>query len=186
MLPLLVFLFLFPMLFFTACVNDMEKVKKVTQQDTLPIEVVRDIEVIYSDSGLVQAKLTGPVMEHYLGDNPYIEFPEGVHVEFYDNMMNVESELTSKYAISYENEKKMEARNDVVVINKKGEELKTELLIWEEKTQKIHTPEFVTITTADEIMYGDGFEANQDFTKYKIINIEGTMLINDENSTEDP
>lgn len=164
----------------------MEKVKQVTKKDTLPLEVARDIEVIYSDSGEVQAKLTGPLMEHYVGESPYIELPEGVHMEFFDSQMNVESELTSKYAISYENEKKMEARNDVVVINKKGEKLKTELLIWEEKTQKIYTPEFVTITTEDEIIYGDGFEANQDFTKYKIMNIKGTIKIKDEDNTSNP
>ena len=30
----------------------------------------------------------------------------------------------------------------------------------------------------DEIIYGTGFEANQDFTKYRIFNVEGTIPVN--------
>ena len=35
-------------------------------------------------------------------------------------------------------------------------------------------------TRKDEIIYGTGFEANQDFTRYKIFNIKGTISINKE------
>ena len=39
------------------------------------------------------------------------------------------------------------------------------------------TARFVKITTADEIIFGDGFESNQDFTKYKIFKIRGTISL---------
>jgi len=51
-------------------------------------------------------------------------------------MGEVESELRSNYAISYENSDIMEAKENVVVVNKKGETLNTEHLIWEKKTEK--------------------------------------------------
>jgi len=38
----------------------------------------------------------------------------------------------------------------------------------------------VKITTADEVIYGDGLESNQDFTKYKIKNIKGTIHLKEE------
>jgi len=171
---------------FSACENDLDKVKKVTANDTYPTETAKAIEVIYSDSGLVKAKLNAPVMLHYMTDKPYIEFPQGVHLVFYDQLMNEDSRLTSNYAIDYENEKRMEARHDVVVINRKGEKLNTERLIWDENEKKIHTPDFVKITTAEEIIYGDGLEANEDFTKYQITNIKGTIQIKDEERTENP
>ena len=44
------------------------------------------------------------------------------------------------------------------------------------KKQKLLSDEFVKITTKDQIIYGDGFEANEDFTKYKIFKTRGTIL----------
>ena len=71
-----------------------------------------------------------------------------------------------------------------MVVNKKGETLNTEHLIWEEKTEKIHTDEFVKITTEDEVIFGHGFESNQDFSKYRIKKIKGTIDLKDAESTE--
>jgi hypothetical protein len=36
---------------------------------------------------------------------------------------------------------------------------------------------FVKITTAEEIIFGDGFEANQDFTRYRIFNVKGRITV---------
>ena len=71
----------------------------------------------------------------------------------------------------------MIVRKNVVVINEKGNQLNTEHLVWDEKQQKLLSNEFVKITTPDEIMYGTGFEANQDFSKYRIFNIKGTISL---------
>lgn len=79
----------------------------------------------------------------------------------------------------------MEARKNVSVINQKGERLNTEHLVWDERSEKLTSDEFVKITTKDEIIFGNGFEANQDFTKYKIFNIKGTISINNEIHAKD-
>ena len=71
----------------------------------------------------------------------------------------------------------MEVMDDVVVINRNGEKLNTEHLIWDADSKKIYTDEFVKITTKEEIIFGDGLEANEDFTKYKILNIKGTVTV---------
>jgi hypothetical protein len=73
----------------------------------------------------------------------------------------------------------MEARNDVVLINKLGEKLNTEHLIWNPKKEIIYSEEFVKITTAVEIIWGEGFESNQSFTNFKIKQIKGTILVED-------
>ena len=69
------------------------------------------------------------------------------------------------------------AKNDVVVVNQKGEQLNTEKLLWDENTGKIYSDEFVKITTPDEIIMGKGFEANQDFSKYKIFKVTGNITV---------
>lgn len=66
---------------------------------------------------------------------------------------------------------------------KKGEKLNTEHLIWNEDSAKIYTDEFVKITTTDEIIMGEGMEANQDFSKWKIYKIRGTINVKEESDS---
>jgi len=86
-------------------------------------------------------------------------------------------ERTASLLKQLQKEQKMEARKNVVAINQNGDQLNTEHLIWDERREKLLSDEFVKITTKDEIIYGSGFEANQDFSKYKIFNIKGTISI---------
>ena len=48
-------------------------------------------------------------------------------------------------------------------------------------TEEIFTEEFVKITTKNEVIYGIGLESNQNFSKYSIRNIKGTITINQSN-----
>ena len=74
----------------------------------------------------------------------------------------------------------MEAKGNVVVINVNGDKLNTEHLIWLESEKRIKSDEFVKIQTKEEIIYGDGLDANEDFTQYRIKNIKGVITIKEE------
>ena len=166
-------------LFFSSCQTDIQTVNLITSVKNLPSESMKDAEIMYSDSGKVKMKLTGAQLDRYV-DKEYIEFPKGMKILFYDDSMKVNSQLKADYGIRYEKEGRMEARRNVEVVNVKGEKLNTEHLTWDQNKEIIYTNEFVKITTNDEIMYGDGLESNQDFTKYKIKNIKGTINLKDE------
>ncbi len=142
-----------------------------------PVESARNIKILYSDSGDVKVEVTAPLLERYEAERPYTEMTKGVKAIFYDDGMNVTSRLQADYAIRYDRELKMEARKNVLVVNEKGDQLNTEHLIWDERTQKLTSDEFVKITTKDEIIYGNGFEANQDFSRYRIFNIKGIISV---------
>ncbi len=179
------FLFLFCLTILFSCENDLEKVKLYSKGKNSPQESAKSIKILYSDSARVEVELTAPVLNHYVTDNPYIEMPKGLHAIFYDDKLEVKSKLDADYGIRYEKEQKMEARKNVTVINEKGEKLNTEHLIWDERMEKLYSKEFVKITTQDEIIYGNGFEANQDFSRYKIFNIKGTISLNNEIHAKD-
>lgn len=176
-------LFVFSMV---GCVNDMNEVAAILEPAHLPVEEGDNISMIYTDSAKVKVRVEAPRLERYTGDDPYLEMPAGVHVRFYRSDGNVESELTADYAISYEKSNVMTAKKNVVLINTNGEKLNSEELNWSEKDHRIFTEEFVTITTEDEVIYGHGFESNEDFTKYKINKISGTIQIEDEKDVQDP
>jgi len=44
----------------------------------------------------------------------------------------------------------------------------------------IFTYKFVSITTTTEIIYGEGMEANENFTDWKIMNPRGTFYLEHE------
>ena len=166
--------------FLSACVNDMKEVAAIVEPMTLPVVEEVNAQLTYTDSARVKVKVDAPRLLHFAGEDPYLELPKGVHVWFYNTSGGIESELTANYAISFENKDVMVARNDVVVINSKGEKLNTEELSWSKKHHRIFTDEFVTITTEDEVIYGHGLEANEDFSKYTIKKISGTIEVKNE------
>ncbi|OFY87029.1 MAG: LPS export ABC transporter periplasmic protein LptC, partial [Bacteroidetes bacterium RIFOXYA2_FULL_33_7] len=110
----------------------------------------------------------------------YINFPEGIYVTFYTKNREIQSTLKANRAIYYESEKLWEAHEDVVAVNEDGDILNTELLYWDENTEKIYSDKHVRIRTKDEILFGEGFESNQEFTKYKIKKLTGTVSLADE------
>lgn len=158
-----------------SCKNSLEEITEVTTSPSDPAETAKGVEMLYSDSGNVKFKLTAGRLERKSGENPITEFFDGVKIIFFDDSMKSESEMQAQYAIHYEKEEKMIAKNNVVVVNMKGEMLNTEELTWEQQKHLIYTDVFVKITTADETLFGDGLESNEDFTKYKIKKIKGTI-----------
>ncbi len=167
--------------FFASCESDMEKIKMVTENKKFPVERGIKIEMTYTDSGIVRVKMIAPLIERYQDERPYTEMKKGLTCYFYNSNYEVESMLKARYAIRWENEKLMEARDSVIVINTKGETLTAEQIFWNETTKKIYSKnKLVTITQKDQILYGYGFESNEDFTKYKIFKLKGIIKLNEE------
>lgn len=163
-----------------SCENDVKEVASLTKKKK-PNSKGKNVSLIYSEKANVKITVSAPVMEEYgLEKDKYIEMREGIKVQFYDTLLNITSTLTSKYAIHRVGERIMEAKNDVVVVNDKGEKLNTEHLIWNEDSSKIYSDKFVKITTEDEILMGEGMEANQDFSKWKIHKIKGIINVKEE------
>jgi LPS export ABC transporter protein LptC len=169
----------------SSCVNDPEKVKSITHKNTLPVQAGKGIDLLYSDSARLKIHLTAPEVNEYTGNDPYTEMPKGVKVEFYDSVGKVETSLTANYAIRKERNQMMEAKNDVVLVNTKGETLNTEHLIWDGNKRRISTKAAVKITTKDQIIMGTGLESDEMFNDYEIKNITGTFMLKDEDKTDE-
>jgi LPS export ABC transporter protein LptC len=161
-----------------SCTSDELQQKVMNERINLPLEVGKNIYITYTDSGYLKAKVFAPKLERYASDDRNeTVMQKGITAYFYGHQNTVESYLKAKYAIRYDREKKMIARNDVVLVSRKGDTLNTEELIWDEVRQRIHSDKFVRITTKDEIIMGDGFESNTEFTQYKIYSIRGVISL---------
>lgn len=173
-------LILFVTVFSFSCSTNPDEIKALYSKLEMPDEQGRDVLIVYSKKGIIKARLSAPLLIRHFGEDDLTEFPEGLHLIFYNEDGDIENELTSNYGLRNEKTEEMLAKDDVVVINKKGEKLNTEELIWNQKTSRIYSEKFVRIQTADEIIYGDGLDANEDFSEYTILNIKGIINLQDE------
>lgn len=125
------------------------------------------IKTIYSDSGQTKMILKAPVQ--LLLQNNDREFPEGVYVEFFDEKKDPKAIMTSNYAIFDKDKNLYKISGKVVIDNKReGKKMSTEELFWSPATKKIYTDKFLMIETANEVIKGEGMDANQDFSIYTI------------------
>lgn len=171
-------IFIIAMLF--ACKNKMSEVVAINFSDTLPDISAKNIEFTFSDSARVQIRISGPVMNAIEGDDPYMEFPDGFMVQFYDSAFNITSTITGEYGVHFREKRMMEAHNNVVVTNyETGERLDTEELIWDQKKEIIYSYKFVKITSEEGVIFGDTLIAAQDFSKRSIKNTSGEIEVKD-------
>ncbi|NOZ47999.1 MAG: LPS export ABC transporter periplasmic protein LptC [Chlorobi bacterium] len=168
------------MALFISCQSDMERIKTITSINGLPTESATDIEIIHTDSAIITMIVTAPELKKYdKVDEPYTEFPKGLVVQFYNNKGTVDSKLSANYAKRIDKTNIWEAKYDVVAVGKNGSILNTELLYWDEDKEKIYTDNFVKVTEGESILYGNGFESNQDFTVWKILHPTGEVYTNE-------
>ncbi len=161
----------------TSCGSDLKEIDYIVNEDQLAYEEALDINMIYSDSAIVRVNIKGPKMLRLLDkENPRQEFPEGIEVVFFSPNNRAQSTLTANYAVRFDKKNEIHIRDDVIWKSYNGEQIETEELIWEEKNEKVYSNRFVKITKPDEVIYGYGFEANQDFTEWTINAVEGEFL----------
>ena len=162
------------------CKNTVEDVNDLVSKFDTQVETAKDVEILYSDSAQVRVRITGPTMLYHLDRRePRQEFPDGVSVDFFGPEGAITSQLDARYGLRMENRNEVIVRDSVVWQSVEGEKIESEELIWDERQRKIYTNKFVVITRPDEIIYGHGFEADQDFTYSRINAIEGRLKVDD-------
>ena len=168
---------------FYACENDIEKIKAFGSPDNLPILEALNFETLFTDSGQVRFSLKTPKLLRFENEGKeYLEFPEGIELVKYDANKKIISSITSDYAKQFVKEQMWEAKNNVVATNAQGDTLKTEHLIWEEKTEKIYTEEFVEIIRSDAIYTGVGLTSDQSLLNWRIKKLKGIVYITVDNT----
>ena len=159
------------------CENNLNTVELITAKDKTPLGSEENADILYTDSAKTKFELKAPLIEKFGGDDPYQLAKKGINVNFYDDSAHINGHISANYAIRHEKTGLMEADNNVIVVNKKGEKLNTEQLFWDANKHHIYTNKYVQIKTETEIIYGDGLESNEDFSNYRITNIRGSVQL---------
>jgi LPS export ABC transporter protein LptC len=162
-----------------SCETNRDEVLAIGKKLILPSQTGKEVTMLYSDSAILKVKLQAPEMQIFERDvkEKITILPKGFFIIFYDVLGKESSTLKADYGVRYETSRRMEAKYNVEVVTAKGEKLNTEHLIWDEKTKKISSDQFVKITTAKEIIMGNGLIANEDLSQYEIKEVTGTVKV---------
>lgn len=156
--------------FMAACENNMDEVKALGTK-VGGVDVGKDVAIYVSNDGKIGAKLTAPLMNRYLIDSSkMIEFPQSIHVDFYKDSNQIESQLSAKYAKYKETENIVYLKEEVVIFNTLGDTLWCKEMYWDQNTGKFYTEQDVVWKQHNPLakIYGKGLEANQNLTDIRI------------------
>jgi hypothetical protein len=151
--------------FLFSCENSDKAIEEWTK-DKLLREEAKHVESFISQGGAMKARLTAPVMYRVvmnINDSLYVEFPNTLHVDFYNDSMKIESRLDSRYGKYFENLDKVYLKDSVVVISVKGDTLKCQDLWWDQKKGLFYSDKYSRyIAKGQDLQGGKGLEATQD------------------------
>jgi LPS export ABC transporter protein LptC len=166
------------LLLFASCTKEKEVVTSKLHSQDDPNMQASNIDVLFSDSGKVQVRLTAPVMNEYAGTIPRTEFPRGFKIIMYDSVMRVKTTITAMYGIRFDYRGYMEGRGNVIVRNEqKNEQLNTEHLVYDERGHRIYNNDPIKVITPGKILYGNDLESDESFTRYNFKNPTGQMMV---------
>jgi LPS export ABC transporter protein LptC len=156
--------------FMAACENDVDAVKALGAR-VGGIDVGKDVAIYVSNNGKLGAKLTAPLMNRYLVDSSkMIEFPTSIHVDFFKDSNQIESQLSANYAKYKETENIVYLKDEVIIFNTLGDTLWCKEIYWDQNSGKFYTEKDVVVKQHSPLakIYGKGLEANQNLTDIRI------------------
>ena len=165
-------------IFLYSCSNSDEDIRKYTSK-SVGIEEVKKVDINYTMGGRAKAKLLAPLMYRVKDTMPYVEFPQTLHVDFYNEQGQRESILDARYGKYKETQSLVYLRDSVRFIGlKNGDTLYCDELYWDRNrpNYQFYTDKPVRIRTKTHTINGDGLETRQDFSEKLIKNPRNSYI----------
>lgn len=158
-----------------ACENELEDVQRLYDYPDPNIERVESPRITFSDSGLVQAYVRGPLLHRKAGvsGNFTDMFIEGVEVEFLGEDGKPTSWLFADYGENRKTVNEVYVRDNVLLYNTEGDTLQSEDLYWDISKSILYTDKFARLRSQGKLFYGFGFKAKDDFSEWEMKALKG-------------
>ena len=170
------------LLLFSSCGGKKKELgEAITERDSLPSMATLGVVTYISDSGVTRYRMEAEEWLMYDRKRPsYWAFEKGVYLEQFDSLFNVDASIKADTAYFYDKPNLWKLMANVDIKNRKGERFNTELLYWNQATEKVYSDRFIRIEQPDRIITGYGFDSNQQMTIYQIRNMGGIFYVDEE------
>jgi LPS export ABC transporter protein LptC len=165
-----VFIAVVMLLFVASCQKKTEElVDIIFNPDSVPTMTTDSVITLISDSGVTRYKLITKKWQVFDGaKEPYWFFPEGIYLERFDSLFNVEAVVFADTAWNYVNKQLWRLKGNVNAQNMEGEKFFSDELFWDQRQQRIYSDKYIEIQKGETELKGYGFESNQEMTEYRI------------------
>jgi LPS export ABC transporter protein LptC len=161
--------------------NDIAKVKAMFDEKEVDVEVADSVQFVYKEDQYARAVVTGKTVKRYTRTQNKLEFTDGLIVRFYDQLKLI-SVLKADFAENNDSEQKVLVSGNVYMESAKYERMETQELTWDMRAKRVYTDKAIKIRTPDHIIYGVGFDSDEDFSNYTIRKVNGIVSVSDDNS----
>jgi hypothetical protein len=150
--------------FLSGCENDIREIKELNERRILKDEATQVVSFL-SQGGKLKAKLTAPLMRRVATDTLYVEFPQTMHIDFFNDSTKLDSRLDCLYGKYFENLGKAYLRDSVTVITVQGDTLRSPDLWWDQNRRIFYTDKYAVYHGISRNIYGGkGLVATEDLS----------------------
>ena len=176
---LLSMLTFFTVSIFFSCRNNFKDVQNIGALSSEPLTIAENINTKYTDSGKLKSVLRSPKMLNYSNRAfAFYEFPEGVELTLFDDNNN-ESHVVADYAIVYVETDLIDLRRNVILNTHNKDTLFAEQLFYDQKREWLFTNKSVKFRRQDELINGNGFDSDRNFSKARVLEVTGVVYLNE-------
>ena len=169
----------FTVTMFFSCKNNFKEVQNIGIVDSGPLTIAENINTKYTDSGKLKMNLKSAKMLDFSNRAfAFFEFPIGVDLDFFDDNNN-KSNVIADYALVYNGTDLIDLRGNVVLTTHNNDTLFAEQLYYDQKTEWLFTNQPVRFRTKNEIINGNGFDSNRNFTNAEVLETTGIIYIDE-------
>ncbi|MCF6295894.1 MAG: LPS export ABC transporter periplasmic protein LptC [Flavobacteriaceae bacterium] len=169
----------FTVTMFFSCKNNFKDIQNIGILDSGPLSIAENINTKYTDSGKLKSHLISPKMLNYSNRGfPFYEFPEGINLTMFDKENN-KSNVVADYAILYDETDLIDLQGNVVLTTHKKDTLFADQLFYDQKKEWLFTNLPVRFRTKNELINGNGFDSNRDFTNAQVLEVTGRIFIDE-------
>ena len=164
-----------------SCGKENKEVVEVTfdPENTYTLRTT-DVSSLISDSGITRYRMNAKRVVGVRKSQGALQlFSPGVYVEKFDSLFNVEASVKADTAYYWDKKGLYKLIGHVGILSQEGKKLNTSILYFDQKEDQIYTDEYFELEEGDKIITGIGFKSNQNMTKYKIFNSQGTFPVSD-------
>ncbi len=169
----------FTVTMFFSCKNNFKDIQNIGILDSGPLSIAENINTKYTDSGKLKSHLISPKMLNYSNrEFAFYEFPEGINLTMFDKENN-KSNVVANYAILYDETDLIDLQGNVVLTTHKKDTLFADQLFYDQKKEWLFTNLPVRFRTKNELINGNGFDSNRDFTNAQVLEVTGRIFIDE-------
>lgn len=154
---------------YSACSNTEDLIDIKYDPETTPSMNTDSVTMLISDSGITRYKLVSDNWQVFdKAKEPYWYFPEGIYIERFDSIFQVEAKIKADTAWSFTEKKLWRLKGHVDIRNMEGEMFLSDELFWDQQSKSVYSDKFIEVKRGDTELKGYGFESNQEMTEYRI------------------